>query len=413
MDTAGREIVLSYLMLSFLKKNKGAVLVLFLVVGTLFPIYAHAGLSEEIAGAIFKVMVKALTWIGSGLLSITSYVFEWVTSDSFMDWNYTGFGGGTPNPVVQEGWKLTRDLSNMVIAIYLAFIGLATALEIKDYEAKKALPKVIAVALFINFTPVLCGAIIDASNIVTHFFLGSFSGAQVFNEQIQIHTDQVIAEIDGSGLKLSTYFGFVLQAIMLTAFAGIAALVYGLFAFLFFARYAALWILVIISPFVAIAYMIPKMQSVWNQWWKEFLNWCFIGVTGSFFLYLSGMLLQQIQSADVVTGAAPSGAGLTGGLSVFLKQIVPYALPLVFLIFGLQKSLESSAMGADKVIDFAKKAEGKVNIGGRLKSRAKAIGEGVGRGVKERTIDRVATSETVRNIAGRLSGGLEIGDMSW
>ena len=77
----------------------------------------------------------------------------------------------TKSPAVNTGWPIVRDLANMIIVLGFVVIGIATALRIREYEAKQLLAKLIVIALLVNFSLLLCGIIIDGTNIVmTSFF---------------------------------------------------------------------------------------------------------------------------------------------------------------------------------------------------------------------------------------------------
>jgi len=95
------------------------------------------------------------------VLSIAGYLLDWAF----------GLQTFTDVPIVQEGWTITRDLANMFFVLILLVIAMATILKVETYGMKSLLPKLIAVALLINFSLVFCGVVIDSSQILTSFFL--------------------------------------------------------------------------------------------------------------------------------------------------------------------------------------------------------------------------------------------------
>ena len=135
------------------------------ILGLVFPINStQAGLGEMIgsgfAGAIAGIVGFVLNIVGSILgviLGLVGELFKWVISPGFISLSYTNPAG---NEFIRVGWTLTRDLTNIIFVLALIAIGLGTALRIRDYQAKKALPILIIIALLINFTPVICGLIV-------------------------------------------------------------------------------------------------------------------------------------------------------------------------------------------------------------------------------------------------------------
>ncbi|GAI30419.1 unnamed protein product, partial [marine sediment metagenome] len=67
---------------------------------------------------------------------------------------------------------------NMLLVLILVYIAIATILRLAGYETKKLLITFIIVALLVNFSPVICGLIVDASNIVMNFFLSEVTGGK-------------------------------------------------------------------------------------------------------------------------------------------------------------------------------------------------------------------------------------------
>ena len=57
----------------------------------------------------------------------------------------------------------------MLFILGLAYIGLATALNLSNFNTNKTFGKLILFALLINFTPVITGVIVDVANIISNF----------------------------------------------------------------------------------------------------------------------------------------------------------------------------------------------------------------------------------------------------
>jgi len=340
-------------------KKKALFLVLIvLIIGLSVPYWPANAAVFTIPGAVMRTFAKTIIalytqfilLLANVALTLSSLLLEWVTSPNFVSLSYTNAGISSTstdpayNHIVGIGWGLMRDLANMGFVLALTVIGLATALRIREYDAKKALPLLIGMALLVNFSPVICGVMIDASNIVMSFFLEDLIGwdafINVFKLQLSTVLDVVVFEVSS--------FEFLARSLCLIAFAFTAAAILAIYSFLFIARYIALWVLVILSPLAFVAYAIPQTRKFWTQWWSQMLNWTIVGAASAFFLYLSLHMLALVHGPGLVS---LEESGYAGNI---LNQILPYGTIIVFLYMGFFTSLKSSATGATEIINFAK-----------------------------------------------------------
>jgi len=324
-------------------------------------------------------------WCGVWLLAT-------VTRPNFITLSYTD---PSRNPIIQTGWVITRDLANIGIAVGLLIIGLATILQIESYQAKKTLPRLIAVALLINFSPLILGIIVDGSNILMRYFLGDFIDYSAFYTAYESMTDtikqawnQVLSVQDPQEVNL-TPLG---RSIALIAFGFIAGFVLLIFSFLFIFRHLAIWILTILSPLAFLFYIFPSTKGYFKKWWQEFLNWSFIGFTAAFFLYLSLKIIQLTQSVQLFT--VSQGKGVTAAL---LSGLLPFIVVICFLVLGLFTAYSVSAQGANYIVDRAKTVHSKIGLTGR-----KAYEK-----VKQKMGEHVRQKTRLRGLAGWTSQNVE------
>ncbi len=304
---------------------------------------------------IFLIAVP-LSW---GFLKLGQIILDWASSPDLI-------GGITHNAFVVEGWTVIRDFSNMFFILILVVIGIATALRIKQYEVKKTLPKLIGVALLINFSPVICGVVIDAANILTNFFLSA--GAAGFDQGLNLAQSSG-AYMTGSvrsalGNWSEIWRGILFfKLLIITIFNFFGAFVLMLFAMLFLVRNLALWILVILSPlaFLSIVFPVTKKKA-FDKWLEQFMQWTFIGVGGAFFLYLAQLMLHIGLKGPgaVISGGGPATEASEFGGKVITNLIV-MATPFVFLIIGYIVTISTSNKAAGAIIAFAKKGAGYIN----------------------------------------------------
>lgn len=319
---------------------------------------------------------------------IAGALLNWVTSPGFISWSYTQPAN---NPVIEIGLSITKNFVNLGLVVILVFIAFSIALRLKEYATQKTLIRLIAIALLVNFAPVICGLIVDASNIVMNYFLigieqgvgGILTGVDVGS----IVTDLGKLFLGGIAEKASI---LTKAAVMIVLNISIA------FAFLLFAvilllRYIAIWLLVILAPLAFVAWILPATRKFWDMWWNQFIQWSIIGIPIAFFLYLAmvsfGALSTAFRAKMTIPGLEPEITGL-------LDMVFPYFLVLALMWLGLVMGLKTSAMGASSAISLTKKA-GKGSTGWLGKQIAK-------RGIRP-ALEKVGAKEAV----GKISKGIE------
>ena len=319
------------------------------------------------------VIAIPLSW---GFLALAQIFLNWASNPALV-------GGITTNDFVMEGWGIIRDFSNLFFILIVVAIGIATALRIKQYEVKKTLPRLIVVAILINFSPVICGVLIDVSNILMSYFMTA--GAAGFGDALNLAGsagsflgDSVRSAL-GNWSEIWRGVLFV-KLIFLIGFNFFAAFILALLGVLFIVRNLFLWILVILSPLAFISAVLPSTKKIIFNWWsKNFLQWTFIGVGASFFIYLSQLML-YLGTKTLMGGNVPATAVTEfGGRTI--TNIMVLAVPFIFLVIGYFVTLQFAPMAANAVIAAVKKGGNKIYGGAKdkgiqsLRSEARKMGE--------------------------------------
>lgn len=292
--------------------------------------------------------------VGEFLLVIQGMIGTIVTWLAALGLGILNFTNPQKAQLVQEGWKVARDLTNMFFVLILLAIAFATILRIETYGMKSLLPKLIIAALLINFSLVFAGVIIDFSGVLTNFFVGD---GQVFFKNIasamklpKIMTTTaeekgesfrcVVTDLpDIEGLtafqcsncpgtcepmpteakiqtetdwrKLGDSYGAVISSLFFSIiFTVVAAFVFGALAFLLLARIMIIWFLLILAPIAWLFWILPATRHLFSQWWNTFIKWVFFAPAAFFFIWLSVKSWSQFIS--------PSGGSAVEGV----KQIV-------------------------------------------------------------------------------------------
>lgn len=291
--------------------------------------------------AFFAVILGYVAILFSGFAGV---ILNWVISPNFITLSYTNPAG---NPIIKAGLDITQGFVNMLLVLVLIYIALATILRLAGHETKKLLITFIIVALLVNFAPVICGLVVDASNIVMNFFISELAGLDVFTNNISRISESYVSmfkwdQFSGAERAWGRYF----SVIGIGVFNFFLAFVLLLFAALFVFRHIAIWLLVILSPLAFVCYILPRTREYFNKWWQQLFNWSFIGAVAGFFLYL-GFRLVLIAPEKILPPKTEFG--------ITFDSLIPYWVALAFLFMGLIFGFQTSAIGASTIINLAKR----------------------------------------------------------
>jgi len=310
-------------------------------------------------GLITAVFISPV--VVSIILSTISKTIFGLAMTFALSQSYTG------SDAVKLGWPIVRDLANMIIVLGFVVVGIATSLRIESYGAKKLLPKLIIVALLINFSLLFCGIFIDASNILMKYFFMGKGGLENWAPGVK----QLANLYSDFADKGPMVFAPALMSIMF--FNLILSLVCLLYAVLLLSRTVAIWMLVILSPLAFVCAVFPGTKSIWDTWKKNFTQWCIIVIPVGLFYYIGLQMISKLTNptSDIDAISKDWEKFFNASFSTVL-------VPGLFLIVGFLVSLKFAPMGAGAIMNFANKYKGKALSGGLgvLAKGSGAIGAG-------------------------------------
>lgn len=274
-------------------------------------IYADAlkGAAKELIGTPFRMAGEAALELFNWFLYAIFYAVHWLVAASVklfdVALNLTGL---TNVEAVETGWGVSLGLVNLFFVLVLLVIAFATILKIESYGIKALLPKLIIIALLINFSFVICGVIIDFTQILTDFFVqasGQGKGIAVdLMDGLKITNLMELENLDNpAALKPSPSITDNLLVISLGLIMGIvvetiAAFIFLAGAILMVVRIVALWFLIIIAPLAWFFFILPATRSMWVSWWKQFFKWAFFAPAYAFFIYITLLIVTGGQDAS-------------------------------------------------------------------------------------------------------------------
>lgn len=252
---------------------------LIILIGIFFAghgVYAGTSWATDVLTGLIGIIISALGLIlilvMKGLLLIANY-------QHFID----------PEGIV-NGWKIVRDICNMFFVLILMLIAFGTILNLPEYSYKKWLPKLILMAILINFSKTICGLLIDFAQVVMLTFVNAFkdvAGANLINI-LGVKDIVTLAESSEKVSDWEVIGAYVLGLIYLV----IAIIVIVAMMAMLAMRLVMIWIYVVLSPLAYLLSAFPGGSKYSGQWWSEFTKNLIVGPVLAFFIWLSFATLQ-------------------------------------------------------------------------------------------------------------------------
>ena len=322
------------------------------------------------AGAIDKVAKDLVTFVFKILYKFAGFITGLI-ADLFETILNFGFNS-KDMALVKVGWIVVRDIVNMFFIITLIIIAFATILQLETYGMKALLPKLITVALLINFSYLICGIIIDISQIMANYFINLIDtgnggiGAALL--EVTGATKAITSSERGMSVTYVTTLDADTMVLVNMAFStlliGTAGLSLLIGAILLFVRIGALWVLTILAPLAWFFSIFPGLRTHNRRWWSEFVKWSFFAPVYLFFIYL----ILKISAA----GIQVTGGNLANANQLSLTQITSssgmlfFYVLMIILMFGAPVvALNMGIQGAGAVTKFVR---------GQFKKGGRAIG---------------------------------------
>lgn len=295
---------------------------------------ALAGIIQVITGAIGKLILLIIQVVVIPVL---------------------GYNGFYNSHITNLGWSLVRDVVNMFVVVILMVIAIMTIIGYSAANWTQQLPKLFIAIVLVNFSKLICGFLIDVSQVIMFTFVnaivsiaaGNFASMLSLNTFGQFGSD-FIDEINATGTGLEAFqflMGAYLQFIVLLAILGVMFLLAAAFVW----RIVILWILIIMSPLaffmIGVKDIFHAADSSYKQWWSKFTSALTFGPTMVFFLWLalaasSGSNLAQTE--DFPMPDSQDDAGIP--LEMFsLDNFLGMFLALAILLAGMQQASSAAA----------------------------------------------------------------------
>ncbi|MGH7196926.1 MAG: hypothetical protein ACREGJ_04150 [Candidatus Saccharimonadales bacterium] len=236
----------------------------------------------------------------------------------------------TENEALFKIWQNILNIANVafVLAFFAIIFSQATSIGLSNYGIKRLLPKLIAVAIATNLSFYICAFMVDVTNI-----LGEGLGALMFlpvqglGQGIEYsNLDAALTVGLGGGLIAAGVVsaGGLLPAIVSLVLIGFVAILITVVVLVL--RQMFIIMLVILSPFAFVAYLLPNTEQYARKWASMFSK-LLLMYPLIVALFASGTILTYIVNTTTDSRFAKA-------FSFFFIAIPLFALPFTFTVAG-------------------------------------------------------------------------------
>lgn len=368
LEGVGRSLIARFKK-SFSKKTKKQFFVVLSILGVvavgallvnIHPIFAQstepgpldsllillAGFAVSIAGVIGQLIVFILDALTIPLMS------------------YNGFSS---SGVVGAGWSIVRDVVNMFFVIVLIAIAFGTIFGNSRFQWQQQVPRLLLFAVLINFSRTISGLMIDAAQVFMFTFVNAFKDIaggnfiELFGLRsiVRINADHpnlINAANGGGGAGFSAFdwFGAGIMSVLMMVI--VAATVVALTVIMAW-RIVMLWVLIVVSPITwfmgGVKGIVTTADSVYADWWKQFVCYISIGPVLAFFLWLTLAVAGagNIAASEGFTQGNPAGEVASSAvLEIFQFERMTAFIIGIAMIFAGFRAAQSVCSGLSEGI---------------------------------------------------------------
>jgi len=243
----------------------------------------------------------------------------------------------------------------MFFILILLIIAFATILRVESYDVKKMLPKLLIMAVLINFSKTIFGLLIDFSQVVMLTFVNGFSQNGAGNFISMFQTGDIMKMWKGADISAWSTVVAVIAGVIALIITNIVVLV--MLAILVM-RIIMLWIYTILSPIVFLGFAFPPIQKYTGQIWEDFNKQLVVGPVLAFFLWLA-LATASESSNKIAANLTTSGEVCVGVGKLFCTGSFQTFIITIGLLMGgmmvAQQMGGAAASIAGKGVGWAKK----------------------------------------------------------
>ncbi len=298
------------------------------------------GVVASILGVI-QSLFSLLVYAG-GLALNASVYYSVVRLGEFMN----------TSPGLAVAWGTFRDLGNIALLFGFIAIGIATMLDLQNYNAKKILGKLLIIAVVMNFSSLIARGIVDSGNVVALQFYKAINGGDMPSDSFVdtgisgrlVEATKLTSIYNGDTLPAGvsqspgTSMAFILFSSIILYI--VVAFVFFAIAILFVARMVILIFLITISPLAFAAMALPYFNKESAKWWKNLIDNTLVAPLLILMLWVS----TKVISDGTLTNNL--GSWNDTGTPTWANVIIMFGITCGFFLASLLIAKNLSAFGA-------------------------------------------------------------------
>jgi|GEM_PF-4613775 len=282
--------------------------------------------------------------------------------------------------MVNVGWKIARDITNIFYIFFLLIISIGIILRQESYGSKQLLWKLIVSALLVNFSLPIAGILIDFSNALGNTFYTNIAPETTipltdiktrdistafvsgFQPQKLFGKDQTIKKQSGAELA-DTLLNILIAEIFAIVMIVVISIVLFSAITLLLIRIVVLWFVLILAPFAFLFWVLPRTSILSGEWFETLFKHAFFYPAFMFTLYI---VITAINHGTIATLVGADAKSIADGVEVgrfaaqgesYFTQKIQLILNFVVLTMfaggGLLVAQKMSVQGAGAAIKLS------------------------------------------------------------
>ncbi len=293
-------------------------------------------ISGNIGGAIFSGLIcPIITGITDGVTKVFSEALTWMLRIRPLE----------AGSKLHDVWANVRNLADAGLVVAFLVIIFANALSIDAYTVKKMLPRLVAAAVLIQLSFLICGLMVDVGNVLGDGARTVIGGLAASDSAIE--TNLAVGAVGAIAITLGVLaWPFIIPLLLLLL---IAVMV---FLLIFGLRFILVAMFIILSPLALLAWVLPNTEQYFKLWYKQFFRLIMMYPLTMAILAVAGKIDDLLPTEDVANN------GVANVMASIMKVIIFIAaLAVAPMTFKWGGSLMNR--GASMIQGLGKKASDK------------------------------------------------------
>lgn len=410
-----------------------------LALGFLLLVPAQQAHAQENLVSDFQATDSIATWCGNNLNSVINAgmcVFGLMTSAllELITWAlglftllvievliaFASYNGFADAQIVQTGWRIVRDITNMFFIVILLVSAFATIIgyDTASFHYKRVLPKLLLMAVLVNFSLTIIQLLVDFSQVIMLTFVNAFQQAAAGNFVNGLGMTDVLrlpgseeASASGGSAPQINLVNIILSLMLAVVLLTIMLATMIILTLYLIVRIVGIWVALIFSPAAFLATALPQrigkyMGQIGQEYWGRLMGLLTGGPVIAFFLWLTLSTVQQAgenglapalnlaSDNEAIQFLISSGAGNSNHIASFIIGVTLMMMGVGVAVKASQQASSTFGSIAGRIAGAGQQIGGRLAVGAAA-APAAAIGYGAYRGA--RAVDRRA------DITGRAS----------